>query len=45
MEMPFRWEQLGQSLDVFHNVSYNIILLQLKYPQCENCRANPYTQG
>lgn len=45
MEMLFRWEQIGQSLDVFHNVSYNIILFQLKYSQCENRRVNPYKRG
>lgn len=30
MEMSLRWERTNQSLDVFHNVSYNIVLLQ--YP-------------
>lgn len=33
MEMPFSWEQTGQSLDTFHNVSYNIVVLQLKYSE------------
>lgn len=28
MEMPLRWEWTGQSLHVFHNVSYNTVLLQ-----------------
>lgn len=33
MEMPFRWERTGQSLDTFHNVTCNIVLLQLKYSE------------
>lgn len=32
MGMPFRWEWTGQSLFcTFPNVSYNIVLLQLKH--------------
>jgi len=33
VKMPFRWERTSQSLDTFHNVSYNIVLLQLKYSE------------